>query len=126
MSLPAKLADRAVDRYGERLSGAPRVTHDAVMLELDTGAIVQARFASAEEYSIRWRFGEAEFRIDTAPLHKELSTFPNHLHGPDGAARADTLTVPGREPWENLRAVLDAVLTQPTLDAGDGRDPSKV
>ncbi len=115
MSILSDIAEEALSHYGKRLANAPQLVQDALTLELDTGVVVQARFASAEEYSIQWRFGEAELRIDTAPLHKDLSSFPNHLHDPDGSARSDTLTKPGREPWHNLRAVLDAVLANPLL-----------
>lgn len=81
---------------GERMTQPPQPTHDAPMLNFGNGVAPRARFASAEEYSIQGRLGEVERRIDTAPLHAELSTFPNYRHGPDDSVSEDTLTLPGR------------------------------
>ncbi len=118
MTLHAALADEIVRRFGERLDGAPRLGQDALTLQFQSGLVLQARFASADEYSIKWRFGDAERRIDTAPLHPELSTFPHHLHDSQGKIRPDPLTIPGRSPWDNLRAVLDVILENPSaIDA---------
>lgn len=118
MTLHATLADEIVSHFGEHLDGAPQLGQDALTLHFQNGLVLQARFASAEEYSIQWRFGEAELRIDTAPLHPELSTFPHHLHDSQGNLHPDPLTVPGRPPRDNIRAVLDIVLKNP-LAVGD-------
>jgi len=116
MSLTARLAEETVSHFGERLACAPQLTHDALVLELDSGVMLQARFASATEYSIHWRQDNAELRIDTAPLHSGLTSFPNHLHAADGSIQADPLTRPGQDPWENLQTVLRAILKDPLLD----------
>lgn len=118
MTLHATLADEIVSRFGDRLDGAPRLGQDALTLQFQNGLVLQARFASPEEYSIQWRFGEAEQRIDTAPLHPELASFPHHRHGADGAVRPDDLTQPGRAPLENLSAVIGAILSDPLLHSG--------
>jgi len=118
MTLHATLADEIVSRFGEHLDGAPRIGQDALTLQFQNGLVLQARFASPEEYSIQWRFGEAELRIDTAPLHPGLSTFPHHLHDSQSRIRPDPFTIPGRSPWDNLRAVLDVILENP-LAGGD-------
>jgi len=115
MNLLTRLADEAVSHFGERLAGAPRLTHDALIIDLDSGVTLQARFASAAEYSIHWRLETTELRIDTAPLHSGLASFPNHLHAADGSIQADPLTRPGHDPWDNLQAVLRAILDNPHL-----------
>lgn len=115
MSLHAALADEIVTRYGERLVSAPVLAHDALTLELENGVRLQARFAGPEEYAIVWELGGQPHRIDTAPLHAGLATFPNHLHIGAGAPRSDPLTRPGAAPLENLCAVIQAVLDDPAL-----------
>jgi len=115
MTVHTALADQIVTQFGEHLDGAPEISQDALTLRLQNGLMLQARFASAEEYSIHWHFNDTELRIDTAPLHPALSSFPNHLHGPDGVARPDRFTRPGQPPQENLAAVLNAVLSDPLL-----------
>jgi hypothetical protein len=115
MNLHAQLAEAAVEQFGERLTASPVLSQDALTLMLDTGTTLQVRFANAGEYSLRWRHGDAELGIDTAPLHAGLATFPNHLHVADGEVRADPVTRPGRAPWDNLQALLVMLL--------DGRPP---
>jgi len=113
MTLHATLADEIVSRFGEQLDGAPQIGQDALTLHFQNGLMLQARFASPEEYSIQWRVGDTEHRIDTAPLHPELSTFPHHVHDSQGKTHPDPLTIPGRSPWDNLQAVLDVILKNP-------------
>lgn len=115
MSVHADLAGEMTARYGRRLVRPPVLTHDALTLELENGVRLQARFASAEEYSIAWEAGTVLCRIDTAPLHAGLATFPNHLHADAGPPRLDPLTQPGEPPLANLCAVIDAVLADPAL-----------
>lgn len=114
-NLHAQLSDAVVTRYGERLAGVPRLSLDALTLKFDSGLGVEVRFANADEYSIYWLWPEGEGRIDTAPRHPLLTTHPNHRHAADGSLCVDTLTQPGREPWENLQAALDAILQNPRL-----------
>ena len=115
-NLHAQLSDAVVTHYGERLQGVPRQSLDALTLLFDSGLGVELRFAGADEYSIYWQWPGGEGRIDTAPRHAQLATCPNHLHAADGSLRPDPLTQPGREPWKNLQAVLDAILKNPRLE----------
>lgn len=110
------ISERLIEHFGERLSGTPQLAQDALTAQFDTGLALEVRFAGGDEYSIRWRVDGYALGIDTAPLHSMLSTFPNHLHGADGAPRPDPLTHPGREPWENVHAVVARVLDDPLLE----------
>lgn len=116
MNLLPDISARLVDEFGERLLGEPQLAHDALTAQFDTGVALELRFAAASEYSFRWHFGDVSLAIDTAPVHPALATFPNHLHGPDGAPRPDPLTHPGRTPWDNVRAVVERVLADPLLE----------
>ncbi len=111
-----EIADRLIERYGGRLHDAPALAHDALTATLDNGVALELRFAGAEEYSLRWQHDGRVFAIDTAPLHPELATFPNHLHAPDGGLHPDPLTQPGRAPWDNVRALVERVLDDPLLE----------
>ncbi len=118
MSLHPELADRVAGRYADALQEPPRTAQDAVLLVFTNGLAVELRMANAEEYAIRWRWGDAELCIDTAPVHQDVSTFPHHLHDLEGGVRADPLTTPGADPWQNVQAVLDAILHDPLLSPG--------
>ncbi|MCC6533008.1 MAG: hypothetical protein IT531_10705 [Burkholderiales bacterium] len=115
MNVLLDLSARLIDELGEQLASPPQLAHDALLVRLDNGVALELRFTPAGEYSIGWSHGDTSMRIDTAPVHPELATYPNHLHGRDGTARADPLTDPQRSPWENLRAVIEHVRADPLL-----------
>ncbi len=105
-----------IDReFAGALAQRTELCQDALLVRLGNEIVAELRFLTADEYSIGWRWGDAELRIDTAPVHPELATFPNHLHDADGKIRADPLTRPGAAPWENARAVIAALLEDPLL-----------
>lgn len=115
MSMHLDLAARVNEAFAAHLERPVEVKLDALIVRLDNGVVLEARIAAPNAYAIAWAWGEAELRIDTAPLHQELATWPNHLHAADGSLQHDPLTRCGAAPWENLRAVLDAVLADPLL-----------
>lgn len=105
-------------QFSDALVAPAELRQDALLLSLRNGVALELRFANTDEYAITWHWGDAELRIDTAPLHRDLASFPNHLHDADGVLQADRLTRPGAEPLDNVRAVLEAVLTDPLLANG--------
>ncbi len=116
MTLHLELAARIDETYGERLESPTEVKLDALIVRLDNGVTLEARIAAPNAYAIAWAWGEAELRIDTAPVHKDLPTFPNHLHAADGSLHHDPLTRCSAAPWDNLRVVIDSVLHDPLLE----------
>jgi len=101
--------------YGDRMTEPVRMAQDALLLSFDTGLMMEVRYFSAREYSIRWSWGEAEFCIDTAPVFGEVTT-PSHLHLDDGSITADPLTSPGKNCWSNFSQLLDSLLDDPLLE----------
>ena len=113
----------AIDREFAMVMAEPaELCRDALVVRLHNDVAIELRIASANEYSIGWRWGEVELRIDTAPLHRQLATFPNHLHDGEGQVRSDPLTRPGNDPWGNVRGVIAALLEDPLLENQRGRD----
>ncbi len=113
----------AIDgEFAAAMTEPAELCRDALLVRLRNGVIMELRIASAEQYAIGWRWGEAELRIDTAPLHRQLATFPNHMHDGEGNPQPDPLTRPGREPWDNVRGVIAALLDDPLLEAQRSRD----
>jgi hypothetical protein len=80
---------------------------------------LDVRYAAADAYSLRWVYGDVESGIDTAPLHHDLATFPNHFH--DAARRivADPVTRPDAAPEDNLHRLIRALLDDPLLGVKD-------
>lgn len=119
MSLHIELAAAVEQTFGPRLARAPEQRQDAVVVALDNGITLTVRYAAPDAYSLRWSYGDAEAGIDTAPLHRELATFPNHLHDANGALRPDPVTAPDRTPIDNVTSLIEALLDDPTLGIVD-------
>lgn len=116
MSLHVAIEERLIDVFGARLAAPPRQTLDALEIQFDTGVVMQIRYPDVDEYSLHWHYNERTLSIDTAPLHSELDSFPNHLHDRDGHIVADPFTRPGRPAWENLQPLIVRLLEDPWLE----------
>lgn len=110
------LKEQIEERYATRLAEPVRVAQDALLLSLDNGLLIEARYFSKDEYSVGWCWGDAEMRIDTAPVHVDLPTFPHHLHGSDSPAAVDPVSCPGNDYWINFSRLIDMLLVNPLLD----------
>lgn len=110
------LKEKLETQYAERLSEPVRMAQDALILAFDSGLLMEVRYYSANEYMISWSWGEAELRIDTAPVHTNCRTFPQHLHGDNGTIVADSVTLPGTDCWTNFSRLLDILLVNPLLE----------
>lgn len=115
MTLHLELKEQLEAAYPARLDGGVRLTQDALQAAFDNGVTLEVRYLNPAEYTLAWSWGDAELRVDTAPVHKGLGTYPNHLHDDDGQVLEDPLTRPGAPPWDNLKAVADALLENPLL-----------
>lgn len=117
-SVHLMLGELASEHFGARFSEPVRMAQDALLLSFDTGLLLEARYFSRDEYSIAWSWGDAELRIDTAPLHQECESFPNHLHDADGKVRADPVTCAGSDCWSNFSRLIERLLVDPLLERG--------
>ncbi len=115
---PHLVLNEMLEAQGETLLGGPRVLRqDALLLTLRNGVELTVHYATPAAYSLRWKTPDgAELGIDTAPGHRALHNGPQHLHRADGSVADDPLTRPGLPPWQNLRAVIEALLDDPLLN----------
>lgn len=102
--------------YADRMTEPVRLAQDALTLSFDTGLMMEVRYASSEEFAINWSWGDAELRMDTAPVHASCATFPVHLHDEDGTVKAGRSADPGLDGWRNFSGLLDALLLDPLLE----------
>lgn len=116
MMLHLQLKEQIEKYLAEHLNKDVVLLQDALQLSLVNGVEVEIHYLSPTEYSLRWLWKDAEFRIDTAPLHPNLKTSPNHFHDHDGRVLDDPLTVHGADPWNNVRTVLSALIQNPALN----------
>ncbi len=111
LALKAEIASR----YASALQTEPVLSQDALTIFFLNGLVVEIRYLNINEYSIQWLWNEMLLRIDTAPIHPELASFPQHFHGINNSINPDSLTSPGQDPWLNVHTVLDALLDNPLL-----------
>lgn len=103
------------EHFGEHLEDAVDVRQDALLARFQNGVSLEVRYAAEDAYALEWTWGEARLILDTAPLHPQLATSPNHLHDAAGQVLNDPLTRCGAAPWDNLRVVVAAILSDPLL-----------
>ncbi|WP_193366392.1 hypothetical protein [Herminiimonas sp. CN] len=102
--------------YANRMTEPVRLAQDALTLSFDTGLMMEVRYASSEEFSINWSWGDAELRMDTAPLHASCATFPVHLHDDSGTVKAGRMANSGLDDWRNFSGMLNTLLLDPLLE----------
>ena len=117
ISLHLILKNHIESAYADRLAQPLQLAQDALLLSFDTGLMMEVRYFSTEEYSISWRWGDAELRIDTAPVHAENAPSPHHLHNAEALLLPDNITQPGRDSWLNFSRLLNVLLKDPLLDS---------
>lgn len=119
MSLHLELGSAIDAAFGDALEAPVEHKQDAMIVRLKNGVTLDVRYASVDAYSLRWLYGDAESGIDTAPLHPELATFPNHFHEAGGHIIADPITRPDASPADNLQKLIRALIDDPMLGVKD-------
>ena len=117
MSLHLELGSAVEATFSKDLAGPVEQKQDALIVHLRNGVRLDVHYAAPDSYSLRWRHEGSESGIDTAPLHHELATFPNHFHDAGGRILADPVTRPGAPPQDNLQRLIRALLDDPGLGA---------
>lgn len=106
---------RLEEAYGPRFSEPVRMAQDALLLSFETGLMMEVRYVDTAQYAIRWSWGEAEFCLDTAPVHGDLPGAPAHLHRDDGSVTPVPVPLDGTDPWSHFSGLLDRLLADPLL-----------
>ncbi len=119
MSLHLELGTSVEQTFPDDLEEAVELRQDTLIVRLKNGVTLEVRYAAADAYSLRWIYGDAESGIDTAPLHRDLATFPNHFHDTAGRIVADPVTRPDATPEDNLHCLIRALLEDPMLGVKD-------
>lgn len=68
------------------------------------GSWIEIRYPVEGKFSFHLQKGSKIYRIDTAPHHREIKTFPRHIHlGSEGNVVEDYVLDEKAQPEENLR-----------------------
>jgi hypothetical protein len=104
------IAQSAQEHFSEILSETPIIFSDKVRLVFIDGSYMDIRYPVDSKYSFHWQRKDEMIRIDTAPHHPKLLTYPRHMHiGKENVVVEDTLTEIDNTIEENVKCVLGFV-----------------
>ncbi|MBU4491539.1 MAG: hypothetical protein KKD69_03655 [Euryarchaeota archaeon] len=104
------IAQSAEEHFSDILSEAPIIFSDKVRLVFVEGSYMDIRYPVDSKYSFHWQRKDEMIRIDTAPHHRKLSTFPRHMHiGKEDDVVEDSVTEIDNTIEENVKCVLGFV-----------------
>ncbi len=104
------IARCAEENFPDILSEAPIIYSDKVRLVFIDGSYMDIRYPVDTKYSFHWQFKNEIIRIDTAPHHRHLSTYPRHMHmRKEADVVEDTITDINGTVEENVKHVLQFV-----------------
>jgi len=83
----------------------PDVSPTRLRVRLVDSTLLEIRYPREDEFSFHWQQADEPTRLNTAPHHPDLSTFPRHLHI-GGRVEEDHITSSEASPEDNLRSVL--------------------
>jgi hypothetical protein len=83
---------------------------DRVRLILIDGSLIDVRYPVKDKFSLHWQRDDRIYRIDTAPHHKGLVTFPRHIHfGSEDNVVEDSVLGECDSPEENFKEFMNWV-----------------
>ncbi len=83
------------------------VHDDRLRLYLQREAILEVRYPVENKYSFHLRINDEIYRIDTAPHHPGIPSYPRHIHFKrEEVVVEDRITSFGNTPAENFRKVM--------------------
>lgn len=104
------IARCAEEHFSEILSETPIIFSDKVRLFFVDSSYMDIRYPVDSKYSFHWQRNDEMIRIDTAPHHRQLSTFPRHMHiGNEDNVVEDSVTEIDNTIEENVKCVLGFV-----------------
>jgi len=89
----------------------PVIIRRKLRVLLDDGSFIEIRYPTMREYSLHWQKGSKIVRVDTAPHHLNLKSFPRHVHFKvEDNVIEDNITDLKYSPTENVRKFLNFIL----------------
>jgi len=98
------------EHFSDIIIEAPIIFSDKVRLLFIDGSFMDIRYPVDSKYSFHWQLEDEIIRIDTAPHHRQVSTYPRHMHiGKEENVVKDSVTEIGNTVEENVKCVLEFV-----------------
>ena len=104
------IAQCAEEHFSNILKEMPIIFSDKVRLIFIDDSYMDIRYPVDSKYSFHWQRKDEMIRIDTAPHHRQLLTYPRHIHmGKENNIVEDTITNIDNNIEENVKCVLGFV-----------------
>jgi hypothetical protein len=104
------IAQCAEEHFDNILKEMPIIFSDKVRLVFIDDSYMDIRYPVDSKYSFHWQRRDEMIRIDTAPHHSQLSTYPRNIHmGKENNIVEDTITNIDNNIEENVKCVLGFV-----------------
>jgi len=104
------IARYAQTYFPQILKESPIIFTDKVRLVFIDGSYMDIRYPVDSKYSFHWQMKTEIIRIDTAPHHRNISTYPRHMHsGTEENVIEDYLTEISNNMEDNIESVLNFV-----------------
>ncbi len=104
------IAQCAEEHFHEILKEMPIIFSDKVRLVFIDDSYMDIRYPVDSKYSFHWQRKDEMIRIDTSPHHRQLLTYPRHIHmGKENNIVEDTITNIDNNIEENVKCVLGFV-----------------
>ncbi len=104
------IARCAEEYFSDMLKEVPIIFSDKVRLIFVDDSYMDIRYPVDSKYSFHWQREDEIIRIDTAPHHRQLSTYPRHMHnGKEDDVVEDSVTNIDNTIDENVKSVLEFV-----------------
>ncbi len=104
------IARCAEDHFLDIIREAPLIYSDKVRLIFVDGSFMDIRYPVDSKYSFHWQLEDEIIRIDTAPHHNQVATYPRHMYiGKEENVVDDPVTQTGNTIEENVMSMLEFV-----------------
>ncbi|MFX1326143.1 MAG: DUF6516 family protein [Promethearchaeota archaeon] len=103
-----KFAQIVEEEFSDIIKSKPLVIETKLRIFLIDGSFIDVRYPIDTDYSFHWERKGDITRVNTAPDHPEVKTFPRHIHQGE-SVKEDTITDLSLSPEENLRRFFNFV-----------------
>ncbi|MBE0477827.1 hypothetical protein IBX65_01740 [Candidatus Aerophobetes bacterium] len=101
-----KILHLTEEEFSDILKTKPAITGMKLRIYLIDGSLLDVYYhPTGKKYSFHWQKKVESIRINTAPHHKNIISYPRHMHIGQ-RIKADEITDVNLSPEENLRRVL--------------------
>ena len=97
--------------YKSYILQEPVIIRRRLRAYLTDNSFIDIRYPNLKEYSLHWQGRNKIIRIDTAPHHINLRSYPRHIHlYTEDNIIEDNITMINASPEENIRKYIEFVL----------------